>query len=81
LSNHGRWTFGVVAGLVGFVDLIVSHVVRSLIGSAHRRLLVGCLFARPALMASADDAFVRLIANPIQVPAGINFDLKKHRQS
>ncbi|MDR3754654.1 MAG: iron ABC transporter permease [Terracidiphilus sp.] len=59
-----------VAGLVGFVGLIVPHVVRSLVGSAHRRLLVGCLFAGPALMTSAD-AFARLIASPVQIPVGI----------
>jgi iron complex transport system permease protein len=33
-------------------------------------LLLGCLFAGPALMASAD-AFARLIANPVQIPVGI----------
>jgi iron complex transport system permease protein len=59
-----------VAGIVGFVGLIVPHVVRGLVGSAHTRLLLGCLFAGPALMASAD-AFARLIANPVQIPVGI----------
>lgn len=59
-----------VAGLVGFVGLIVPHVVRALVGSLHRPLLVGCLFAGPALMVSADTA-ARLIANPVQVPVGI----------
>jgi len=59
-----------VAGLVGFVGLIVPHIVRILVGSAHRRLLPGCLFAGPALMVSAD-AVARLIAKPIQIPVGI----------
>jgi iron complex transport system permease protein len=59
-----------VAGLVGFVGLIVPHIVRGIVGSTHRRLLVGCLFAGPALMASAD-AFARLVVRPAQIPVGI----------
>lgn len=59
-----------VAGLVGFVGLIVPHVVRSLVGSTHRRLLTGCLFAGPALLMSADAA-ARLVFSPVQVPVGI----------
>ena len=59
-----------VAGLVGFVGLIVPHVVRSLVGSLHWRLLLGCLFAGPALLVSADAA-ARLVFNPVQVPVGI----------
>jgi iron complex transport system permease protein len=59
-----------VAGLVGFVGLIVPHVVRSLVGTAHWRLLIGCLFAGPALMVSAD-AVARLAASPVQIPVGV----------
>jgi len=59
-----------VAGLIGFVGLIVPHVVRSLVGSSHRLLLMGCLFAGPALLVSAD-TFARLILNPTQLPVGI----------
>jgi len=59
-----------VAGLVGFVGLIVPHLVRGMVGSAHNRLLIGCLFGGPALMA-ASDAFARLAANPVQIPVGI----------
>ncbi|MCE0483522.1 MAG: iron ABC transporter permease [Methylacidiphilales bacterium] len=59
-----------VAGLVGFVGLIVPHVVRGMVGSLHRRLLTGCLLAGPALLMSAD-ATARLLFNPVQVPVGI----------
>ena len=59
-----------VAGLIGFVGLIVPHVVRSLVGSSHRLLLMGCLLAGPALLVSAD-AFARLILSPTQLPVGI----------
>lgn len=58
-----------VAGLVGFVGLIVPHVVRSLVGSPHRRMFVGCLFAGPALLVLAD-VISRLALNPIQLPVG-----------
>ncbi|MBN2711170.1 MAG: iron ABC transporter permease [Planctomycetes bacterium] len=59
-----------VAGLVGFVGLIVPHIVRSLVGSPHQRMLAGCLFAGPALLISADTTS-RLILSPIQIPVGI----------
>ncbi len=59
-----------VAGLVGFVGLIVPHVVRSMVGTAHWRLLLGCMFAGPALMVSAD-AVARLVASPVQIPVGV----------
>ncbi len=59
-----------VAGLVGFVGLIVPHIVRSLVGSPHRGLLAGCLFAGPALLVTAD-AVARLVLSPVQIPVGI----------
>jgi len=43
-----------VAGIVGFVGLIVPHMVRTTVGSDYRKLVVGCLFAGPALMVAAD---------------------------
>ena len=59
-----------VAGLVGFVGLIVPHVVRGLVGSRHHRLLIGCLAAGPALLITADAA-ARLLFRPVQMPVGI----------
>ncbi len=59
-----------VAGLIGFVGLIVPHVVRNLVGSMHGRLLTGCVFAGPALLVSAD-AIARLAMRPVQLPVGI----------
>jgi iron complex transport system permease protein len=59
-----------VAGIVGFVGLIVPHMVRNIVGSDYRKLVVGCLFAGPALMVAADVG-ARLALNPIQVPVGI----------
>lgn len=59
-----------VAGIVGFVGLIVPHVVRNIVGSDYQKLLIGSLFAGPALVVSADVG-ARLALNPIQIPVGI----------
>ncbi|MFD1640518.1 FecCD family ABC transporter permease [Halohasta litorea] len=59
-----------VAGIVGFVGLIVPHMVRNLVGSDYRKLIVGCLFVGPALMVGAD-AGARLALAPDQIPVGI----------
>ncbi|WP_336360877.1 FecCD family ABC transporter permease [Haladaptatus sp. ZSTT2] len=58
------------AGIVGFVGLIVPHMVRNLVGSDYKRLIVGCIFIGPALMVSADIG-ARLALNPVQIPVGI----------
>ncbi len=59
-----------VAGIVSFVGLIVPHMVRTVVGSDYKRLIVGCLFAGPALMVVADVA-ARLVLSPTQLPVGI----------
>jgi iron complex transport system permease protein len=59
-----------VAGVVGFFGLVVPHVVRIVVGSDHRRLLVGCVFAGPALLVVADVG-ARLTLSPTQVPVGV----------
>ncbi len=64
-----------VAGIVGFVGLIVPHIVRNLVGSEYKRILVGCLFAGPALMVAADAGarlgLLALHGSMGQVPVGI----------
>jgi len=59
-----------VAGIIGFVGLIIPHIVRSCLGSDYRRVLIGCLFAGPALMIFSD-VLARLLMNPVQIPVGI----------
>ncbi len=59
-----------VAGIVSFVGLIVPHIVRNIVGTDYRKLVLGCLFAGPALVVGADVG-ARLALNPIQVPVGI----------
>ncbi|QLG50089.1 FecCD family ABC transporter permease [Natrinema halophilum] len=59
-----------VAGIVSFFGLVVPHIVRNTVGSDYRRLLVGCLFAGPALMVVADVG-ARLALPGIQLPVGV----------
>ncbi|MFC4249688.1 FecCD family ABC transporter permease [Natribaculum luteum] len=59
-----------LAGIVGFVGLIVPHVVRTIVGTAHARVVLGCLFVGPALLLAADAA-ARLAFSPVEVPVGI----------
>jgi len=59
-----------VAGIIGFVGLIIPHVVRTCLGSDYRRVIVGCVFAGPALMLLSD-VLARLLMNPVQIPVGI----------
>jgi iron complex transport system permease protein len=59
-----------VAGLVGFVGLVVPHIVRTIVGSDYRRIIVGSVFAGPALVVVAD-AVARLGVPGAQVPVGV----------
>ncbi|QDV08155.1 Iron-uptake system permease protein FeuC [Planctomycetes bacterium Poly30] len=59
-----------VAGMIGFVGLIVPHIVRTATGPTSRPLLIGCFFVGPAIMLVADTA-ARLAFSPLQVPVGI----------
>lgn len=59
-----------VAGIVGFVGLIVPHLARTIVGSDHKRVVVGCIFVGPALTVTAD-VVARLVLSPTQIPVGI----------
>jgi iron complex transport system permease protein len=64
-----------VAGIVGFVGLIVPHMVRNIVGSDYKQLVVGCVFAGPALMVAADMGarlgMQVLLGASAQMPVGI----------
>ncbi|GBG11374.1 iron ABC transporter permease [Paenibacillus agaridevorans] len=59
-----------VAGLVGFVGLIVPHAVRLLIGEDYRFLLPYSVVGGAAIMVIADTA-ARSWFDPLELPAGI----------
>jgi iron complex transport system permease protein len=58
------------SGLIGFVGLIVPHIVRNVVGSDYRRLIIGCIAVGPALLVCSD-VLARLALSPMQVPVGI----------
>lgn len=58
-----------VAGIVGFVGLIVPHVVRTIVGSDYKRVMVGCVFVGPALLVVADVG--ARLALSTQIPVGV----------
>ena len=58
------------AGLIGFVGLVVPHMVRQLSGPDHRVLLPASLLAGAALLLFAD-LIARLVLAPAELPIGI----------
>jgi iron complex transport system permease protein len=59
-----------VSGVIGFVGLVVPHIVRLLVGPSHRSLLPVSLFAGAAMLAMADLLSRTLIA-PNEMPVGV----------
>ncbi|MDR5708607.1 MAG: iron ABC transporter permease [Armatimonadota bacterium] len=59
-----------VAGLIGFVGLLVPHLVRRLVGPDHRLVLPGSALAGGALLVEAD-LLARTVAPPTEVPVGV----------
>lgn len=59
-----------MAGSIGFVGLVVPHVMRFLFGPLHRTLLIASALAGAILMVLADIASRMLIA-PQSLPVGV----------
>lgn len=59
-----------VGGVIGFVGIIVPHLLRIAIGPAHRLLLPAAMLLGAALMVLADTA-ARTLAAPAELPIGI----------
>jgi iron complex transport system permease protein len=59
-----------VAGIVGFVGLVVPHMLRLLVGPGHRALLP-LVALGGALAVSLADLGARLVALPAEVPVGV----------
>lgn len=59
-----------VTGIIGFVGLVVPHVVRLLTGPDHRRLLPATGLAGGALLIAAD-TLARTVAMPAELPVGV----------
>ncbi len=59
-----------LAGMVGFVGLIVPHIARRFVGSDARATLPACIFLGAALC-SAADAIARSVVAPSELPIGV----------
>jgi iron complex transport system permease protein len=59
-----------VSGVIGFVGLVVPHIVRLVVGSDHRRVLpVGVLFGAAFMVVG--DLLARTIVAPQEMPIGV----------
>ena len=59
-----------VAGLIGFVGLVVPHILRLIIGGDHKYLIPASALAGGLLVVFAD-TIARSVFDPIEVPVGI----------
>lgn len=59
-----------VGGPIGFVGIIVPHLVRLLVGSDHRLVLPASTFFGAAFLVGCD-AVARIVLAPIELPVGI----------
>ena len=59
-----------VSGIIGFVGLIVPHMMRLLVGPDHRVLFPASLLGGAILMVCAD-MLARTVTAPAEVPVGI----------
>jgi iron complex transport system permease protein len=59
-----------VSGVIGFVGLVVPHIVRLMVGSEHRRVLpAGMLFGASFMVLG--DLLARVIVAPQEMPIGV----------
>ena len=59
-----------IAGLIGFVGLVVPHALRFLLGATHRRLVIASLPAGATALVLADLGARTLLA-PAELPVGV----------
>jgi iron complex transport system permease protein len=59
-----------VAGVIGFVGLVVPHALRLVIGSDHRTLLPFSFLAGAAFLTIAD-LIARMLLAPTEIPIGV----------
>ncbi len=59
-----------VAGIISFVGLVVPHLVRMVIGPAHRALIVASALAGGVVLVGGD-LLARTVAAPAELPLGV----------
>ncbi|HOK79221.1 MAG TPA: iron ABC transporter permease [bacterium] len=59
-----------LAGLVGFVGLVIPHTVRILVGTDHKKTIPAAILAGGSFLIIAD-TLARTIVKPIEIPVGV----------
>lgn len=59
-----------LTGLIGFVGLIIPHIMRLIVGPDHKILIVASLLAGGIFLVLAD-LFARTIISPAEIPVGV----------
>jgi iron complex transport system permease protein len=59
-----------VGGVIGFVGLIVPHIIRIFVGTDHRILLI-CSFLCGGIFLIFCDTLARTVASPLELPVGV----------
>jgi iron complex transport system permease protein len=70
LATMGVGASVAVAGTIGFVGLVVPHIIRTLFGPSHRTLLAGSALGG-AIVLTLADMLSRTIVAPTELPIGI----------
>ncbi|MCG8373048.1 MAG: iron ABC transporter permease [Balneolales bacterium] len=70
LAALGIGTSVAISGIIGFVGLVVPHLLRLIIGPDHRFLMPGSAILGALLLLSSD-LFARMIVSPAELPIGI----------
>lgn len=69
-SSLGTAAVVSAVGLIGFVGLIVPHIIRLLVGSSYRRILPLCVIGGAAFLVLADTV-ARTVLAPSELPLGV----------
>ncbi|HOQ81732.1 MAG TPA: iron ABC transporter permease [bacterium] len=59
-----------LAGLVGFVGLVIPHAVRTCVGADHKKTIPASILAGGAFLVIAD-TLARTIVQPVEIPVGV----------
>lgn len=59
-----------VSGLIGFIGMMVPHIVRLIIGPAHKWLIPASLLSGATLLVLTD-TLARSVMRPVEIPVGI----------
>ncbi|MEC9466767.1 MAG: iron ABC transporter permease, partial [Myxococcota bacterium] len=59
-----------VSGIIGFIGLVIPHLIRMVLGPSHRHLLVGSALLG-ALVLMLADVLARTLVAPIEIPIGL----------